>query len=34
MENLMTVTNRRLRINVQTKAAKLVYRNSEQSVAE
>jgi len=30
----MTATNRRLSINVQTKAAKVVYRNSGQNVAE
>jgi len=30
----MTVTNRRLPINVQTKASKLVNRNSGQNVAE
>jgi len=30
----MTVTNRRLPINAQTKAAKVVYGNSGQNVAE
>jgi len=30
----MTVTNHRLLINVQNKAANLVYRNSGQNVAE